>query len=90
MFNTRNTANGEYRFAYTYDNRKDSILMITCRDNYFYLETEHTSYVMRALSNGILQHVYYGAKISQDDFSYYNLFGEHAFSPLIRVDGFET
>ena len=64
--------------------------MIAYNNNYFYLETENTSYIMKKLSNGILQHIYYGAKVSQDDFSYYNLFRECAFSPLIRRDGYET
>lgn len=56
----------------------------------FYLETENSSYVMRVLDNGTLMHVYYGAKISQDDVSYRNYFRDRSFSPSIVVEGKRT
>lgn len=56
----------------------------------FYLETENSSYVMRVLDNGTLMHVYYGAKISQDDVSYRNYFRDRSFSPAIVVEGKRT
>lgn len=61
--------------------------MITQKNEFIYLETKHTSYVMQVMKNGILRHVYYGDKISQDDLSYYNVFEERGFSPLVIVDG---
>ena len=64
--------------------------MIEYRNSFFYLETAHTSYIMRILSNGILQQVYYGKKISRDDLTYYQLFRERAFSPLLILDGKEA
>lgn len=60
--------------------------MISVKNNFFYLETKKTSYVIRILSNGTLQHVYYGKKVKQDDMSYYHLFQGHGFSPLIKMD----
>lgn len=64
--------------------------MITFKNQFFYLETNNTSYIIRILSNGILQHVYYGASVPQDDFSYYNLFRAHGFSPEIKLEEGET
>lgn len=64
--------------------------MIHYKEPFFYLNTENTSYVMRVLPNKTLQHVYYGARVSQDDFSYYNLFKDRAFSPLIRMGDIQT
>ena len=51
----------------------------------FYLNTKSTSYVMRILPNGMLNHVYYGAGIPCDNISYYNLFRERAFSPICHI-----
>lgn len=64
--------------------------MICYKEPFFYLNTDNTSYVIRVLPNNTLQHVYYGASVSQDDFSYYNLFKDRAFSPLIRMDNMYT
>lgn len=38
----------------------------------------------------MLQHVYYGARVSQDDFSFYNFYRECSFSPVFRMDGLVT
>lgn len=46
----------------------------------FYLETCCTSYVIRILQDGTVAHSYYGAKIPQEDLSYYNLFRPINFS----------
>ena len=54
--------------------------MIGFNKQQFYLETKNTSYIIKILPNGMLQHVYYGAKVSQDDFSYHNLFCRRCFS----------
>lgn len=61
--------------------------MITYMNSYFYLETEHTSYVMRVLPNGTLQHVYYGKKVPREDFSHYQLFKNPPMSPELIVEG---
>lgn len=61
--------------------------MIHANDVWFYIHTEKTSYVMQVLPNGTLQHVYYGAKVPEDDFTYYRLFEERAFSPCIIIRG---
>ncbi len=64
--------------------------MITQKNQFLYLETKNTSYIMRTLENGMLQHVYYGARVSQDDFSFYNFYRECSFSPVFRMDGLVT
>lgn len=64
--------------------------MISFKEPFFYLNTNNSSYVIRVLPNNTLQHVYYGASVSQDDFSYYNLFLDRAFSPLIWIDNKQT
>ena len=38
---------------------------------------------MRVLPNKTLQHIHYGGCVSADDFSYYNVFQDRAFSPRI-------
>ena len=48
----------------------------------FKLDTESTSYIMIVRRNGYLQHLYYGAKIGDDDLEY--LFSDvinESFSP---------
>lgn len=64
--------------------------MICYKEPFFYLNTDNTSYVMRVLPNNTLQHIYYGASVSQDDFSYYNLFKDRAFSPLVSMGNIQT
>ena len=63
--------------------------MITfCRETKtFYLETAHSSYVMRVLPNGMLHHVYYGARIAQDDLCGQHLFIARELSPDVELDG---
>ena len=61
--------------------------MIIWKEPYFYLETKHTSYIMRILSNGMLHHVYYGAKIPKEDMGWYQLFQGKGFSPAVTVNG---
>lgn len=57
--------------------------MIVYNAPFFFLETDHTSYIMRLTDDGVLQHVYYGEKVSQDDFSYYNIHRQWAFDPAV-------
>ena len=46
-------------------------------DNVFHLQTEKTSYVLRALPTGQIESIYYGKKIrNQNDFTY--LYDKHA------------
>lgn len=47
--------------------------MIVYNAPFFFLETEKTSYIMRVTEDNILQHVYYGKKVSRDDFSFYTI-----------------
>ena len=51
----------------------------------FYLETEATSYIIRVLADGSLNHCYYGKKISRDDMSFYNLFRGVSFSVNSKI-----
>lgn len=60
--------------------------MITCRNRFFYLDTEHTSYIMRVHSNGVLQHVYYGKRIPQENLNYYHLLTEGSFCPPLQMN----
>ncbi len=53
--------------------------MITVKDSYFALHTEHTSYAFRVLPTGQLEHLYYGKKISGDHLD--QLVEQHAFAP---------
>ncbi len=53
----------------------------------FYINTQNTSYVFRVCESGLVNHLYYGGKIRNDDISFYNLFGEKAYSSRIVVDG---
>lgn len=53
----------------------------------FYLETKDSSYVMQVLSNGILCHSYYGAKIPREDLSYLRQLRELPCSPFMVLDG---
>lgn len=52
----------------------------------FYLETKTSSYVMQVLSNGILWHSYYGAKIPREDLSYLRRLRELPCSPFMLLD----
>lgn len=56
----------------------------------FYLETENSSYIMRLLENNTLSHIYYGAKIAQDDMSYHILYTDRSFSPAIYMQNRAT
>ena len=40
----------------------------------FFLETQHSSYIIRILDNGTIVHSYYGARIPREDISYINIF----------------
>ncbi len=60
--------------------------MITCRNRFFYLDTEHTSYIMQVHSNGVLQHVYYGKRIPQENLNYYHLLTEGSFCPPLQMN----
>lgn len=56
--------------------------MIVFNAPFFYLETENTSYIIRVTDDGVLQHVYYGKKVSRDDFSYYAIHRAWPCDPL--------
>lgn len=53
----------------------------------FYLETKNSSYVMQVLSNGILSHSYYGAKIPRENLEYLHCFREMPCSPFMSLEG---
>lgn len=44
--------------------------MISVNGRYFKLDTENTTYLFRVLPTGALEHVYYGRKIEEDDYSF--------------------
>lgn len=48
--------------------------MIVFEENYFHLSTENSSYIIKVLPDGILNHCYYGSKISETHLDYYNLY----------------
>ncbi len=56
--------------------------MIVHHAPFYFLETDHTSYIMRVTEDGILQHVYYGKKVSCDDFSFYSIYRSWANDPM--------
>lgn len=41
--------------------------MISCKDGVFELHTEHTTYLFRVMENGMLEHLYYGARLRVAD-----------------------
>ncbi|MEE1314141.1 MAG: alpha-galactosidase [Faecalimonas sp.] len=51
--------------------------MITVKQNYFYLHTANTTYVIRRLSDGTLNHCYYGAGLPEEDMDDLHLFIKH-------------
>ena len=51
----------------------------------FYLETDNSSYVLRILPTGMLQHVYYGARIARDDLCEHHLFVERELCPAVTL-----
>ncbi len=59
--------------------------MILHQEPFWFLNTKNTSYVIRVLPNQTLQHIHYGGRVSADDFSYYNVFQDRAFSPRILM-----
>lgn len=62
--------------------------MITCQHNAFYLETDHTSYILRLLSDGTLSHTYYGPRIPAEDLSWAWIVGGIPNNPSFRfTDG---
>ncbi len=48
--------------------------MIVFTENYFHLSTENSSYIIRILPDGMLNHCYYGSKISETRLDFYNLY----------------
>lgn len=59
--------------------------MISVKKHYFYLHTSHTSYVIRLLPDGTLNHCYYGKRIPEDDLDYYHLFIPHDITARLQV-----
>ncbi len=59
--------------------------MIVAKNQTFYLETEHTSYVMDILPGGMLRHLYYGSRIGEDSLAYHHLLQERSMSPLMMA-----
>lgn len=52
----------------------------------FFLETKSSSYVMQILSNGILYHSYYGARIPREDLTYLRKIRNIPCSPSVALD----
>lgn len=63
--------------------------MITWENNTFYLETAHTSYIMRVLSNGTLTHLYYGPRLPAENLSWCWITGDYRQPALVveNADG---
>lgn len=53
--------------------------MIVFSDNYFYITTKNSSYIMQILPDGVLRHCYYGRCVANEDMSYYNLYTNSGF-----------
>jgi len=51
--------------------------MILATENYFFLYTKKTSYILRILPNGQLIHCYYGERFQDKNIDFYNLFLSH-------------
>lgn len=60
--------------------------MIEVNDNYIYLHTENTSYLMRILPDGTLNHCYYGARLPKEDMDYLNLYIQHDITVNLQVN----
>lgn len=60
--------------------------MILFQNDTFYLETAHTSYVMRVLNGGILANVYYGQKIGRYPMQAFSFMKGMGYSPHMYVD----
>ncbi len=63
--------------------------MISFKQNFFYLNTADTSYVMR-LMDGVLVSAYYGARIPEEDISDLNLLHFRTINPPIVLEGIRT
>ncbi len=63
--------------------------MISIKNNFFYLNTKNTSYIMR-LMDGVLVSAYYGAKIPEEDISDLNLLHFRTINPPIILEGIRT
>lgn len=48
--------------------------MITHNNDTFYVATHSSSYIMKILPDGILSHIYYGKRISEENMDFYNLY----------------
>ncbi len=48
--------------------------MIIFSNNYFYITTKNSSYIMRVLPDGVLEHCYYGRCVANENMDYYNLY----------------
>ena len=59
--------------------------MIQIKDNYFYLNTKNTSYIIRVLPDGTLNHCYYGKRIPSENLDWHNLFIPHDLTAPLKV-----
>lgn len=60
--------------------------MIIYSNNSFYLETDHTSYVIRILDDGTISNAYYGRKIGRDNLKQFSIMRALDYSLLVTVD----
>ena len=60
--------------------------MIIYSNNSFYLETDHTSYVIRILDDGTISNAYYGRKIGRDNLKHFSIMRALDYSLLVTVD----
>lgn len=59
--------------------------MITVVDNYIYLHTKNTGYIMRILPDGTLNHCYYGVRLPEENMDYLNLYIPHDITAVLQV-----
>ena len=64
--------------------------MITVIDNYIYLNTKNTGYIMRILPDGTLNHCYYGVRLPEENMDYLNLFIQHDITVNLQVNNLIT
>lgn len=64
--------------------------MISVQNNYFFINTKNTSYIIRILPDGTLNHCYYGTRLPEDNMNYYQLFRPHDITVKLQVGDLTT
>ena len=60
--------------------------MITCKDKIFKLDTKNTSYVFSVTDRGHLEHIYYGARIAEQDYTALRMKNEIQLGSVVAYD----